>query len=174
MAKHAVPNYPYVQARNVGGKHRPTAIVLSLSDTTSDKGAALAIASYHNSAVAPHKSYHYVVDDDHIYRCVPLDVAAYGNPYKAIAVHICAQPHETLPLWENGSAKKVLYRTADLVADLMLTYRIPARNLTGAAEDKWFKHRWRRNGGLIVRAAGVWPHTSFLDDVKAQMVIKTM
>lgn len=173
MARHAVPNYPYVQARYVGGSQRPTAIVLSLSDTTSDKGAALAIANYHHSVVAPPKSYHYIVDENKTYRCIPVDVAAYGNPHRAINVHICAQPHESVPMWEDGSATKVMYRTADLIADLMLAYRIPARNLTGAAEDRWVKHKWRTRGGLIVRVPGVWPYKSFLDDVKARMTIKT-
>ena len=174
MARHAVPNYPYVQARNVGGKQRPTAIVLSLSNTTSDSGSALAIANYHHSTVAPQKSYHYVVDEDNIYRCAPLDVAVYGNPHRGIGVHICAQPHESTPLWEDGSAARVMTRAADLVADLVLAHRIPARNLTGAAEDKWFKHRWRRRGGIIVRVQGAWPYTSFLTDVRAQMAIKRM
>jgi hypothetical protein len=174
MARQVVPNYPYVQARNVGTNHRPTAVVVSLSDTTSEKGAALAIAKYHNSPGAPHKSYHYVVDENSIYRCVPLNVAAYGNPNRAISVHICAQPQESLSLWDNGSEARVLHKAATLVADLMLTYRIPARNLVGAAEEKWFNHRWRMRGGLIVRAKGVWPYTSFLDDIKAQMVIKQM
>lgn len=173
MARHVVPNYPFVQAKHVGDTQRPTAIVLSLSNTTSDRGSALAIANYHHGPVAPRKSYHYIVDEGKTYRCVPVNVAAYGNPYRAINVHICAQPHESVPMWEDGSATTVMYRAADLIADLMLAYRIPARNLTGAAEEKWRKHRWRRRGGLIVHVEGAWPYTSFLGDVKARMTIKT-
>lgn len=174
MAKYAEPVVPFVQARHVGVKQKPTAIVLSLSCTTSDKGSALGIANYHHRADAPLKSYHYILDEADTYRCIPGDVAAYGNPYKAINVLICAQPHEYVPLWEDATASKVMQRAADLVADLMLVYKIPKRNLVGEAQKKWFEHRWRRRGGLIVQTIGTWPFESFIEDVKGLTTIKTM
>lgn len=173
MARHKMPNYPYVQARNVGGKQKPTAIVLHLSNTTSEKGAALGVANYHHRFDAPHKSYHYIVDESKIYRCVPINVASYGNPYQAINILLCMQPQEVFRNWLDSPETKALAKAVDLIADLMLAYRIPARNLTGVAEQKWFKRRWRRRGGLILRIRGDWPR-NFIDDVAAAMIVKTM
>jgi hypothetical protein len=169
MAKYQASKAPFVQARHVGPHQKPTAIVLSLSCTTSDKGSALGIATYHHKPSAPLKSWHYILDEAETYRCIPVSVAAYGNPYGAISVHICAQPHEYVPLWEDGSASKVMYRAADLVAELCLAYKIPARYLN---EERWRKRRSRRRGGILVNVLGSWPSQSFLDDVQAQMTLK--
>ena len=172
--KHPVPNVPFVQARNVGGPQRPTAIVLSLSQTTSDEGAALGIASNLHKPNAPLNSYHYIVDEAKTYRCIPGDTAAYSSPRHALDVLICAQPHEKVAMWEDATATLVMHRTADLVADLILAHKIRARYLFHDDEQKWLKHKWRRRGGLIVRAIGTWPYQAFLDDVKAQMTVKTL
>lgn len=169
MAKYAAPIVPFVEARNVGTSQKPTAIVLSLSSTTSDRGAALGIANYHHSVSAPLVSHHYIVDEAETYRCIPHDVAAYNSPNRSLSVLICAQPHEYEPLWENSSASLVMYRAADLVAELILAHKIQARYLDAEMEEKWKSHKWRRRGGLIVRAIGTWPYEAFLDDVKANI-----
>ena len=158
----------------MGGHQKPTAIVLSLSSTTSDEGAALGIASNLHKSNAPLNSYHYIVDEAKTYRCIPQDVAAYSSYRNALDILICAQPHEEVAMWEDATATKVMHRTADLVADLMLAYKIRARYLDTEAEQKWVKHKWRRRGGLIVHAIGTWPYQAFLDDVKAQMLVKTL
>lgn len=172
MAKYSEPKVPFVQARHVGPHHKPTAIALSLSCTTSDKGSALGIANYHHRPSAPLKSWHYILDEETTYRCVPTSVAAYGNPYGAIAVHICAEPHEYVPLWEDGSASRVMYRAADLVADLCLAHKIEVQYLDSAGEARWRKRRTRRRGGLIVQAVGTWPYQGFLNDVRSQVALK--
>jgi hypothetical protein len=172
MAKTAAPNVPFVEARHTGGKQRPTAIVISLSSTTSEKGAALGIANYQHRFDAPLKSYHYVVDEEQVFRCIPDNVAAYGNPYRAINVQICAQPHEDTPLWEDGCASPVMHRAAKLVADLILLHKIKPRYIRGQAEERWFNHRWRRRGGLIIKVLGTWPYESFLDDVNAELLAR--
>lgn len=172
MSRYQEPNVPFVQARNVGTSQKPTAIVLKMSSTTSEKGAALGIARYHHSLNAPLCSYHYIIDEQNTYRCVPSNVAAYGNAYRAINVLMCAQPHDYVPLWEHASASRVMYRTADLIADLMLAHKIRERNLREEEAHHWWEHRWRRRGGLIVRPTGVWPHESFFLDVQSQLVIK--
>lgn len=175
MARYPVPDVPFVQARNVGGPHKPTAIVLSLSETTSSEGAALGIAQNLHKSSAPLNSYHYLVDEAKVYRGVPDGVAAYSTPHRALDVLICAEIHSNeWPLWEDSTATRVMHRAADLVADLCLAHKIRARYLDESSESKWLSHRWRRRGGLIVRVRGEWPYEAFLSDVKAQMIIKTM
>lgn len=172
MPRHAMPPIPLVEARNVGLKQRPTAVHLTLSQTTSDEGAALGVASYLHSFNAPARSYHYVVDEATLYRCVPPNRASASNPYRTISVHICAQPHEEWPLWEDATANSALYRAASLVADICLAHKIRARYITNGDLDRWTKHRWRINGGIIVRVPGTWPYEAFLRDVQSQMAIK--
>jgi hypothetical protein len=66
-----------------------------------------------------------------------------------------------------------MHRAAALVADICLHHKIRARYLDSDDVERWTKHRWRRNGGLIVRVPGTWPYEAFLSDVQSQMVIKT-
>lgn len=174
MPKHVLPAIPFVEADRVGGSQKPTSIILKISSTTSDKGAALGVAQYQHQPRGPMLSFHYIVDNETTYNCVPVNVASYANPHRAISVLICAQPHEDEAMWEDATATPVLHRTADLVADLMLAYKIRPRYLTGEAEEKWFKHRWRHRGGLLVKIPGAWPYESFLLDVRSQMIIKDM
>lgn len=169
MARHKLPSIPLVEARHVGKKQRPTAIVLKLSFTTSDKGAALGIASFLHQKNSPEVSHHYIVDNEMTYMCLPGRTAAYGSPRQSISVLVCAEPHEIEAMWEDAIAKPVIYRAASLVATLMLHYKIRPRYLTGEAEEKWLKHKWRRRGGIIVQIPGTWPYESFLQDVISQM-----
>lgn len=172
MVKHVLPAIPFVEANRVGGSQKPTAIVLKISSTTSVKGAALGVAQYHHQPRGPMVSFHYIVDNETTYQCVPIQTASYANPHHAISVLICAEPHEDEAMWEDATAKPVLHRAAMLVADLMLTYKIRPRYLRDEVEDKWVKYKWRRRGGLLVRVPGAWPYESFLADVRSQMVLK--
>lgn len=172
MTRCTLPNVPFVEAHNQGTNQSPTAIFVTISSTTSDKGAALGVANWHHSPIAPTVSYHYVVDEGETYRCVPDHVASYGNPYKAINVHICAQPQDFVEAWSVGTAKPALERAAELVADLIVAHKIRLRYLDLEAEHRWLKHRWRHNGGIRVRVPGSWPSEDFLNLVKAQVAVK--
>lgn len=172
MNHRSLSDITFVEARNVGEKHKPTAIVLKLSSTTSDKGAALGVAQYHHKPFAPHISFHFIVDNAETYRCVPTGLASYGSYHRALSVLICAQPHEEEAMWEDATAKPVLHRSAALVADLMLAYHIRPRYLKGDQIDRWRKHKWRRRGGLIVLVPGAWPYESFMADVKSQLELR--
>lgn len=174
MARRAMPRFPFVEARHVGDAQKPTAVVLKLSSTTSEEGAALGIANYHHRPGAPFLSYHYIVDEARVYQCVPDNVSAYSNSYRAINILICAEPQEDVALWHSPTTAPVMHQAAALVADVLLAYKIRPRYLDLDAETRWLEHRWRRRGGIIVRAEGAWPYESFLGDVEAQMVIKTM
>lgn len=173
MRKFQAPKVPFVEAYNVGGKQKPTAIVLSLSSTTSEKGAALGIANNLHKANAPMNSYHYVVDAVETYRCVFDNVAAYSSPYRAIDILVCAEPLADAHLWSAKGSTKVLRRAADLVADLLLFYKIPVRYLDEEAELSWFKRKWRHRGGIIVAVPGAWPYDAFMTEVRSRITLKT-
>jgi hypothetical protein len=173
MSRYKEPIVPFVEARHVGGSQKPTSIVLKMSSTTSEKGAAFGIANYHHKETAPLVSFHYIIDEEMTYRCVPSNVAAYGNPYRAINILMCAQPHDYVPLWEDATASRAMHRTADLIADLMLVHHIRVRNLRGKDAQRWHQHRWRRRGGLLVRPTGAWPHEAFFADVQSKVALKS-
>lgn len=164
MSKFSPPIAPFVEARHSGGKHRPTVVVLRSSWTTSEKGAALGIALRLHQPSAPKESYHYTIDEATTFRCIPeKQISYYGaqNPAKAISINMCAQPVEDVAFWDDSEHFKVLDRTVDLVAQLLLAYKIPAR-YTDAPH-------WRRSrGGIIVQVAGAWPSDQFLSNVKTQ------
>jgi hypothetical protein len=169
MAKQTAPNVPFVEARNVGAKQRPTAILIRLSSTTSEKGAALGIANYHHKVGAPLESHHYIIDEVETYNCVPDKVQAYKSPHKSLSVLICAQPHEDVALWEDATARPVMYRAACLVANLIRIHNVRIRYLDEADQKRWLHHKWRRRGGLIVQVVGTWPYEAFLDDIRSHM-----
>lgn len=176
MAKYALPNVPFVQARHIGKEQKPTAIVISLSSTTSDEGAALGLANNLHSSLAPHNSYHYIVDEAQVYRCVPDNRAAYKAPYRSLNVLICAEFRSDLAawhFWEDNPSVRALHRAEELVADLTLAHKILPRYLDEDQELKWMNHRWRRRGGIIRRVVGAWPEASFLCDLQAQIISKT-
>lgn len=163
MTKTKPPNVPYVEAHNQGSKQRPTAIVLDMSSTTSDKGAALGIANRLHKTNAPANSYHYMVDEAETYRGVWDNVSAYYAPHRSIDILLCAQPQLHADYWEEDSASaRALLRTAELVAKLSLIHKIPLRYLEAEAAERWHKHKWRMYGGIIVNFPGEWPSGTFL------------
>lgn len=170
MTKFQSPNVPFVEACFVGSKHRPTAIVLDLSMTTSDKGAALGVASNLHRPNGPSKSFHYLVDEAETYRGVWDNYATYGSPHRAISVLVCSQPVEQPSLWEEN--REVMNRAAYLVADLCLAHKIKPRYLHYENLERWLKRRSRRNGGIFVRAPGVWP-SFFFDKVTGHINDRT-
>jgi len=165
------PNVPFVGAQHVGGSQRPTAIYITLSETTSDSGSALAIAKYLHGRTAPLKSHHYILDESRTYRCVPDFRQAYGTFHHSVSVHICAQIHEDIPLWTDDELSPAMKRAAKLVAELVLYHKIRLRyvDTDGEAYVKWRRHRWRRRGGIIVNVLGSWPYDLFMDEVHAEL-----
>jgi N-acetylmuramoyl-L-alanine amidase len=174
MTKTQPPNVPYVEAQHQGSKQKPTSIRLHLSSTTSDKGAALGIANRLHQTTSPLISYHYIVDEAEIYRCVWDNVAAYSQPWRSLNIMICSEPMSDVQMWSDSPQADVLHRTADLVATLVLTHKIRVRHLDLEAELKWRKRRWRRQGGIALNILGAWPREAFLSDVESQIVLKTM
>lgn len=152
----SLTGYPYVEARLKNTKKRPTTIELHISQTTSDKGAALAIALHQHRNPIP--QYDFTVDNESVIECTQV----LGRTIKVL---ICAEPHEREPLWEDAVAKPVLYKCAYLLAELSDIYRIPAKYV-----DR--ESRWRHRGGILVNVVGTWPYESFLHNVRSN--IKTL
>lgn len=175
MSRYDLPDMPYVEARFQFGKQKPTAILLRGSFTTSDKGAALGVAQMWHSAPDPWKAGHYTVDEELRFRCVEDRVVA-GTPECAdrggIRIAVCAQPIGREIFWNEKFHSKVLNRTARLVAELSLVYKIPVRYLDEADIVKWHKHPWRKRGGIIIETPSGFPYESFLSEVGAQRALK--
>lgn len=173
MTRYPLPNVPYIQARHQGSSQKPTAIYLSLSDTTSDTGAAYAFAQHRHSKSSPLESFHYMVDETKTYRGVHDHTAAYSTPYKAIHVLLCAQPHEHAFEWGSRSGElSVLKRAADLLAQLSLAHRIRPRILTEDEYLAWLDHKWRRRGGIYLHVPGEFPTDRFLLDFHGRVAVK--
>jgi len=165
-----MPNYPLVEARNVGEKQRPTAISLKTSFTTSEKKAALGMVNYWHRSSSQLPLAHYVVDEAELYRCVDIRRQVYEAPYRSIAVMLCTEPLDDIRMWDDTARYSVLHKTATLVAQLCLAHKIKPRLLDEAALVKWQKRRSRRRGGVISRITGEFPSERFILDVQSEMI----
>lgn len=170
MARHPAPNVPLIQARLYGSSQVPTAIVIDLSDSTSAEGAALAIANYHHTSTQAAKSHHYIVDEGVVYRCVDARRAAYHCPHQALSVLLCAPYKDHVGMWDEHPT--LIFKAADLVAQLCLHHRIRPRMLDSQGTDQWLRHRWRMRGGIIVRAPGAWPTETFMQILSTRIVAR--
>lgn len=160
MSKTLVRTLPFVEARHMGKKQRPKTISLRLSETTSDRGAAMGIASYWNASHSPVDSCHYVVDDELTIQCVPNDRVAYSSRFDAkgtISINVCSFPTFDVTDWQNSSA---LDNAAELTARLVKAYGIPVRYV-----DLLDNRRIFTRGGIMVNVRGSWPTHTFLDKV---------
>lgn len=166
-----IPAIPFVEARCKGGRQKPTAIVLKSSYTTSEKGAALAIALNWNSQHSSYDATHYVVDEATTYRCVWDWVQAIPEMHEtknALTVNVCHDPGDEPDYWYLDTRLRTMHRTADLVAELMHHYRIPTQYLHGRGLDRWLHRRRRSRGGIILKIDGYWPAEEFLNLVRAR------
>jgi hypothetical protein len=170
MPKSKTPNVPFVQAHHQGRKQRPKLIVLRISETSAEAGAALGIADYwHRPYSDPNAARHYVIDESVALRCIP-DNRQDGAGYKgSISVVLCAMPTTSTLLWDDGPYSNVLKRAADLVAKLCLAYRIPPRILDDEQVDRFYQHPWFSRGGLVIRVPGAWPLGLFRQLVTTRM-----
>lgn len=172
--KYLPPNVPYVEARCRGGKQRPSAIIIRSTRNTSASGAALGRANMMNKRNSPDVSFHYTVDEENVYRCVHDKVASFpeGRPMKgAISINLCAQPLLSLGDWDDQSDAMVLRRLVDLVAHLVLAYKIPLKLLDEDSENHWRLWRGKLNGGIILQIEGEWPANTFVDDLRARVSV---
>lgn len=158
-------NIPWVEAAHQGRKQRPTAVLLRTSWTTGDAGAANAIAQAWHHPNNKLESCHYVVDAKRVIRCVPDKIEAYPIDYKtykgAISINICYDP----PFVED---MLVVMRAAELTARLCKLYHIPVRILDEEQRVSWWRHSWRRRGGILNQTVGDFPTKDFFTFVKEE------
>lgn len=170
------PSAPYVQALHQGGKQKPTAIILRPSFTNSKDGAALAVAQFwHRSESNFWDAGHYTVDSDKRFRCVRDNVVA-GRDSSGkgeLRIAICADPVSNNTFWDEDEHRLVLRKTAELVAELSLVHKIKLTYLDDEQYARWQIRRTRRRGGIYVIEQRGWPYAEFLQEVKAQQVLKT-
>lgn len=179
MTRYEPPTMPFVEAKLQGGSQKPTAIILRPSLSTSFDGAALAVANRWHTAGSFWSAGHYTVDDAHRYRCVPDHiVAGEGDVDKnAIRIAMCANPVNGSVFWDEGFHRLVLRKTAALVAELSLAYKIPVDYLNEEYSGdksfaKWQKRRTRRRGGIYVVETNGFPFKAFIDEVDAKRALK--
>lgn len=150
-------NIPFVEAAKTAGKKRPSAIVVRTSWTSSDTGAANAIAQTWHSPNNVHDNSNYVVDDARVIRCMPDNVVstfAKKGFRGAISVNVCHDPPEP-------PTTATLERTAKLVARLCKKNHIRPEVLARPAEKRWHTHQWRHRGGIIIATTGDFPISIF-------------
>lgn len=180
MTHYEPPTMPLVSAKLQGGKQKPTAIILRPSHTNSFEGAALAVAQSWHRSTAFWDSGHYTVDETRRYRCVPDRIIAGAGERvdkNAIRIAMCAEPASNTTFWDENHHRFVLRKTAELVAELTLAYKIPVDFLNEeyAGEDlftKWESRRTRRRGGIYVAESSGFPFQAFIDEVDAKRDLK--
>lgn len=176
MTRYELPTMPFVEAKNQGGKQKPTAVILRPSNTRSFDGAALAVAQRWHQSASFWSAGHYTVDDKSIYQCVrPSVVAGAGQDIDpgAIRIAMCAEPIGLSTFWDVDTHRHVLRKTAQLVADLTLVYKIPVTYLDDFGYSHW-KHRpSRRRGGIHIAGGYDFPQEVFMNEVLAQRDLKT-
>lgn len=169
MSKFQTPDVPFVESKTHGGKQKPKVISLFPTNTNSNVGAALAVAqNWHRNG---HHSWvgHYVVDEQQRFRCVRDNVIARsdGTIKGEIRIAVCAEPTSRTHFWSEDEHGDVLDRSAKLVAELSLAYRIPIKVLG----DEKFSGRTCK----VLRPSGVYfyqmnnlPLERFLLEVETQ------
>jgi hypothetical protein len=175
LTRYEPPTMPFVSAKLQGGKQKPTAILLRPSHTNSFEGAALAVAQNWHKSQAFWDAGHYSVDCTRRYRCVSDKVVAGAGPNvdkNAIRIAVCAEPYSGLRFWSENHHRLVLRKTAELVAELTLAYKIRPILLNSDEFESWKNSRTRRRGGIYVFEESGWPSESFIDEVNAKRDLK--
>jgi hypothetical protein len=177
MSKYPPPVMPTVEAFYGSGKQKPTAIILSPSFTTSEKGAALGVAMTWHSPSSPRDSGHYTVDEVQRFRTLPDKMIAghwQHTQKNAIRIMVCAEPYSASTFWHDNIHLPVLHKTAELVAELTLAYNINVSYFTDGSFERWKKRSTRYRGGILVDTPEGWPWQRFYNEVMAQRALKTL
>lgn len=172
MTAQVSKRFPFIEARSKGGKQRPSVIVIRSSFTTSEEGAAFGLANWWHQASSPPDPCHYTVDEAVVYQCVPDKVIAgvqNGSTKGVISIGLCSEPLEFVEFWEHEPRMRAVERAADLVARLLMEYKIPAAYLDTAGVRKWRKLKLRYRGGIDVQITGAWPWAVFMSEVNTRM-----
>lgn len=164
---------PFVQAYFQSGRQRPKAIEVRASFTPARSGAALSIANMNHRNNGDARPPHYIVDETNTYQCISDDVVSGVDDWSIkglVGVMVCSEPMGDVEYWDDLTHAKVLSRTAQLIARLCHTYKIPAAYLSVEGQERWKKTKWfRSRGGIIIDVRGAWPYKEFMADVKTHL-----
>lgn len=158
-------NITFVEAFRIGKKQRPRSILLRITETTTDDGAALGMAVAWHRDVSSIPTCHYAVDLLRIINCVPDNRIARNGAdtmKHTVSIGLCAYPTTYEGLWTaDRDTNCVLENAAELVARLCITHKIPVRSLSS---DELLKKR--RSKGIATLIPGAWPEAYFLERVE--------
>jgi hypothetical protein len=197
-----------IPAAHKGPDQTPALNVMHSTVGPTKVGSARAVANmFHNEGAANPTSAHYTIDSATEFQCVGDHTVAFhcGYNQNSLGYEMCdypvatslqhwlmpksqrtgkktiAQHHKVAPLrWLNKDHRKMLNRTAKLVARNSLAYGIPIRLLSDAELLEWDrKGRRPQDGGIVTHAQmsrvfhksthwdpGKWPRRLFLKRVR--------
>lgn len=166
MPRLSLSDIPYVEASQVGSRHRPSLIVLTSTFSDTRPGVAYAAAFGAHSRQA-NWSAHFTVDADSTYRCLDLKMAGFHatDNRDSLGVRLCDDPSASPARWDEPDHAAMLARTADLVARLCLLYGIRPCFLSDLELSKWRKWHLKRRGGIVIQgdmSLGHFPRENFL------------
>lgn len=202
MSKVPAPERDFIPAKHHGGAQKPTLLVIHAAVTSYKKGAALGVANYFKQGSVV-SSAHFVSDEAEDYQCVAEELVAYHCGYNSnsVSFEMCIIPLKDSVMnwfkpkseWTGGTVeyhgeqvkrfrwlqmgpRKVLKRTARLVAQSGLAHDIPLKFLTDAELRVWDLDKSNPAlGGIVTHAQmtrvfkksthwdpGAWPDKLFL------------
>lgn len=144
---------PVVESRHILGRQRPTLIEVIPTFTTSDRGAALAVAKTTHQDPKVKLSRHFVLDEATTFMTTPTNRVAgpEGVAIKGlVGIAVCANPVSPTTFWDVDTHAPVLKRLADLTAELSYYHGIKPRLLSREEFDHWLERPSRRRGGFYI------------------------
>lgn len=172
MSTQVAATIPFVQARDIGGKQRPSLISIKISDTTARKGAAFAISNNQHRTSGLNHVAHYIVDESDLYQCVPENRIAGASKSAikgSINVLMCSELVESSLFFTSDKRKSAFDRTAELISKLCFFYKINVQYLDPGAASAWNKLNFKSHSGIIVYPEACWPKNEFLDLVHSKI-----
>jgi N-acetyl-anhydromuramyl-L-alanine amidase AmpD len=125
--------YELIHARNYTRvTRRPTLIVIHTMEAPEKPGTARAVASWFAGANAPQASAHYCVDSSEVIQCVEDELIAWHAPganARGIGVEHAGYASQSTGEWDDEESRKILRRSAALVAELCTKWGIVPNRL---------------------------------------------
>lgn len=174
---YTAPHPEFVAARWHGGAQTPKLIVLHSTVSPCRDGQAIATGNYFANLGEDRKaSAHYVVDPGKTVQCVGDHTVAYhcGFNQDSIGIEMCEFPSWDRTRWDDAEHRRMMRRTARLVAKLTLVYKIRPYYVGRAGLLLGIKGvTTHRQMSLAFKMSshwdpGAWPRRKFMREVRRQ------